>query len=491
MSSQLVSGAVKSLYGYVEKSRCPRNHTKANLGVSPTGVRKSFQLDGQQAARKKYEGCRLLRRLPLSSAGPCRPREKHKLDGEVPITPRMENKPRKIKPNPIANHRVPWRWMGYTNKPKNHSAKQNFFNKKTTTDNYKFGKIELEASEIRNWKLKLRHLCDPSRTPALSKTTNCQQGSTRVGTEDTISGPASSFEGDVLVANEFGEVRNISPCSTGVPHDRRVKCRVGSTHHGKNRQWHMDEQAKTMAYKSKRDVRYIQGNITIQKQFGRKNSLNTIRQSNSCGLYKESRWKQVQAATADDGENLPPSDSEENSHFGTLYSRRHLRETVTQQLFLRWGHPVIDLFATKQSRVVPHYVSQFANDIKAVYTDAFSRDWNFEIAWVFPPPALMPRVLHHLNAAKGTYIVIAPRWHQAFWFPDLQRRALESPIRIQDLHLNLIDLTTNQPPPNAELLRLEAWGLQGGCTTSDDGATCSNIYPQLLIKYGDIIKKVS
>nr|CAI5821115.1 unnamed protein product [Callosobruchus analis] len=61
--------------------------------------------------------------------------------------------------------------------------------------------MELEASEIRNWKLKLRQLCDPSRTPALSKTTNCQQGSTRVGTEGTISGSASSFEGDWWLTN--------------------------------------------------------------------------------------------------------------------------------------------------------------------------------------------------------------------------------------------------------------------------------------------------
>lgn len=140
----------------------------------------------------------------------------------------------------------------------------------------------------------------------------------------------------------------------------------------------------------------------------------------------------------------------------------HLREAVTRKIFSKWGTPQVDLFATSQSRVVPPYVSIEARDPQALYINAFSRIWNYHLAWVFPPPPLIPRVLHHLNRASETYLVVVPRWETVSWRNDLKRRALEAPYQIFNLSRNLVDLSTNQPPSKVAELFLEVWKIRGG-----------------------------
>jgi len=83
-----------------------------------------------------------------------------------------------------------------------------------------------------------------------------------------------------------------------------------------------------------------------------------------------------------------------------------LLSDVTQALFQRWGLPDIDLFASRQSAVVRRYAALHLRDLHTDFIDAFSRPYNFGLAWVFPPPALMPRFLQQLNFASGKYIVM-------------------------------------------------------------------------------------
>lgn len=140
----------------------------------------------------------------------------------------------------------------------------------------------------------------------------------------------------------------------------------------------------------------------------------------------------------------------------------HLLPQATTQIFKRWGCPEIDLFASQQSAVVPNYVSIDSRDRSASYIDAFSRPWRYRLAWVFPPPSIIPRVLMHLNSAKGTYMVVAPEWPQAFWLQDLKSRSLDHPIQIQNLSDLLIDLSTSQAPPQVHALTLKVWKIGGG-----------------------------
>lgn len=147
---------------------------------------------------------------------------------------------------------------------------------------------------------------------------------------------------------------------------------------------------------------------------------------------------------------------------GKLLPDWHLSESVTRLIFQRWGTPQIDLFATHRSKVVPLYVSRNARDPLACFTDAFSRKWNFSLAWVFPPPSLVPRVLNHLNSATGTYILVVPRWERVFWRADIRSRALAPPFQLRNLQHHLVDAQTGTPLYHARVFRLEAWKIRGG-----------------------------
>lgn len=140
----------------------------------------------------------------------------------------------------------------------------------------------------------------------------------------------------------------------------------------------------------------------------------------------------------------------------------HLLPQVTTKVFQKWGIPEIDLFASRESAVVKRYVSIDWRDRSASYIDAFSRPWRYRLAWVFPPPNLLPRVLSHLNNAKGTYLIVAPEWPKVFWLPDLKARALDYPYEIPNLKKTLVDITTSHPPPQVQTLTLKVWKIGGG-----------------------------
>ncbi|KAL0809316.1 hypothetical protein ABMA28_011526 [Loxostege sticticalis] len=148
----------------------------------------------------------------------------------------------------------------------------------------------------------------------------------------------------------------------------------------------------------------------------------------------------------------------------------HLLPQATEAIFSRWGVPDVDLFASRVTAVVPNYVSLDSTDGCAIFCDAFSRTWDYQLGWVFPPPNLIPQVLAHLNRSKGTFIIIAPQWPQCFWCPDLRARALETPLPIEDLRRTLIDQTTGRCPPQVDKLSLLAWKVGGGQSRYPTGA---------------------
>ncbi|XP_073956606.1 uncharacterized protein [Choristoneura fumiferana] len=147
----------------------------------------------------------------------------------------------------------------------------------------------------------------------------------------------------------------------------------------------------------------------------------------------------------------------------------HLSPTATSIIFQKFGTPEIDLFASARSAVVAKYVSEDAKDPFSQFTDAFSKTWRYRLGWIFPPPAIIPRVLRHLESSEGSYLIVAPSWNKAFWEPDLKSRASCPPLEIKNLRLVLTDLRTNLPPPNVDDLTLLVWKVQAGPSKSKIG----------------------
>lgn len=140
----------------------------------------------------------------------------------------------------------------------------------------------------------------------------------------------------------------------------------------------------------------------------------------------------------------------------------HILQPGTVRVFEKWGLPSIDLFASARAHVVTPYVTLDFRDKNALFHDAFSIRWNFKLAWVFPPPSLMHRVLKHLNDATGIYMIASPRWKRVFWRSDLKNRSIAAPLTIHRLSEVLIDTTTGRPPPKIQELVIEVWLCRGG-----------------------------
>ena len=99
-------------------------------------------------------------------------------------------------------------------------------------------------------------------------------------------------------------------------------------------------------------------------------------------------------------------------------------------VFVQWGEPQVDLFATFAKRRLIKFASPYP-DPRAEFTDAMSVHWDNGrgLMYVFPPFKMVPQVLQKVVQSPGVQmILIAPLQETASWFPELLDLSPEDPI---------------------------------------------------------------
>ena len=90
-----------------------------------------------------------------------------------------------------------------------------------------------------------------------------------------------------------------------------------------------------------------------------------------------------------------------------------LKEDIFVRIYRHFFRPEIDLFATRHNSQLKKIVS-WKYDPEAVSTDAYSLSWsNFE-PYMFPPFALIGRVIFSDKAQRA--IIVVPFWTTKSWF---------------------------------------------------------------------------
>lgn len=105
-----------------------------------------------------------------------------------------------------------------------------------------------------------------------------------------------------------------------------------------------------------------------------------------------------------------------------IYSRKfkdntewELHPKLFKKVVDKWGMPEIDLFASRLNSKCEKFVA-WKPDPRAWAIDAFALNWNFKLAYAFPPFCLVSRVWQKFMMEKSSGILIAPLWPSQHWY---------------------------------------------------------------------------
>ena len=115
-----------------------------------------------------------------------------------------------------------------------------------------------------------------------------------------------------------------------------------------------------------------------------------------------------------------------------------LNKEIFQHAVRHFGFsPDIDCFATRANAQLDKYVSRQCDPF-ATHIDAFSLNWGYFNAYLFPPFSLINRVLQKIRIDKATALCVFPRWTTQAWWPHIQEMTICEPLRIPPGPHNLV-----------------------------------------------------
>ena len=137
-----------------------------------------------------------------------------------------------------------------------------------------------------------------------------------------------------------------------------------------------------------------------------------------------------------------------------------LHPEVVGEIWRRFGTPVADLFASRESTHLTMFFS-IGRDSPPLGTDALARRWPQGLLYAFPPFGLLPSLLQRVWEEEVQLVLIAPLWPHMIWFSDIPPLVCGEPWELpsrRDL-LSQAQGTLFHPFPQG--LRLWAWPLRG------------------------------
>lgn len=143
--------------------------------------------------------------------------------------------------------------------------------------------------------------------------------------------------------------------------------------------------------------------------------------------------------------HVPGVDNTQADSLSRDYSPNHewsINSIYLDQIFLEWGTPAIDVFATPNNAKCPLYCTRGGRDPLSL-GDGLLYDWNKDFLYMFPPIPLLPKILRRLQQQRATTILIAPWWPRRDWFPLLLELSGGQYIRLPQ-EPDLLSLTTEQ-----------------------------------------------
>ena len=90
------------------------------------------------------------------------------------------------------------------------------------------------------------------------------------------------------------------------------------------------------------------------------------------------------------------------------YGDWSLHPGVARQIFLRYGSPTVDLFASKKNAKCPRFFS--LTDADALGMDALTHAWPRELLYAFPPLHLISPLLEKVRCEGHSVLLVAPGW---------------------------------------------------------------------------------
>ena len=141
----------------------------------------------------------------------------------------------------------------------------------------------------------------------------------------------------------------------------------------------------------------------------------------------------------------------------------HLLSEVAQAAFHLWGLPEVDLLASSHSTQCQHYFTlETPLPVGALGLNAFSHPWNFQVSYVFPPPALVPLVLskflaEHVNGQLKHLLLVAPCWMEAPWLSTILNLLADVPQQCPIIKDLIVDVSVGQVLKGLQCLHLTLW----------------------------------